>query len=50
MIFTLRLVSKYAKETDNCEGARKYDVSRGKHLEMETTKTGTYASTSPMGR
>jgi hypothetical protein len=31
MICTLRLVSKYAKEADNYEGARKYNVSNSGH-------------------
>jgi hypothetical protein len=38
------VVIKYAKEGNSCEGARNYSVSQGKHPEMETTKTRTYAS------
>jgi hypothetical protein len=43
----MRLVIKYAGEA---EGARKYNVSEGKHVEVETAETGTYASTSAMER
>lgn len=29
-------------KTNNCEAARKFSVSKGKHLKIETTKTVNY--------
>jgi hypothetical protein len=38
------MMIKYAEQTSDYEVARKYSVSQGKHLTVETTKPGTYAS------
>jgi hypothetical protein len=37
------LVIKHAEQTGNCEAARKYSVSWGKHPKVEITETGNYA-------